>query len=208
MSLAKFREEPWKSSHEAYSSSVLAMTPAPEYASSEVILASLYRVAGFRGLSEGAVPQQGRDLDKEIQKFRNRRRERDGAALDPDSFHIMLHSALESPKLPNQSSKRFLQVTPLVPQAAAFSGSARLAGNPWSAGSLVRRMVWLGSDDAGAAQAIWASLFSALSVDDDDDVFARFLQREIGAWVPSPEWQQVPPGDVGSLSPTDRAGLS
>lgn len=208
MTLARFRDEPWKTSHEAYSSSALTMTPAPEYASSEVILSSLYRVVGFRGLSEGAVPQQGRDLDKEIQKFRNRRREREGAALNPDSFHMMLHSALESPKLPNQSSKRFLQVTPLVPQAAIFSGSARLAGNPWSAGTLVRRMVWLGSDDAAAALATWTSLFEALSVDEDDDVFARFLQREMAAWVGGPEWQPVMPGDVGSIPTEDRAGLS
>lgn len=129
MTLAKFRDEPWKTSHRVYSASSLSMSPAPEYASSEVILSSLYRVVGFPGLSEGAVPQAGRDLDKDIQKFRNRRKDRPGAALDADSFHMMLHAALESPKLPNQSSKRFLQVTPLVPQAAAFSGSARLAGN-------------------------------------------------------------------------------
>jgi hypothetical protein len=208
MNLARFREEPWKTSHRAYSSSALAMTPAPEYASSEVILSSLYRVIGFPGLSEGAVPQAGRDLDKDIQKFRNRRKEREGAALDADSFHMMLHSALESPKLPNQSSKRFLQVTPLVPQAAAFSGSARLAGNPWSAGTLVRRMVWLGAASPAAAQETWSELFAALSVDADDDVFARFLQQEMAAWTPAINWREVAPEEGASLEPADREGLS
>lgn len=184
------------------------MSPAPEYASSEVILSSLYRVVGFPGLSEGAVPQAGRDLDKDIQKFRNRRKDRPGAALDADSFHMMLHAALESPKLPNQSSKRFLQVTPLVPQAAAFSGSARLAGNPWSAGALVRRMVWLGAPSADDAETIWRELFTALSVDDDDDVFARFLQKEMAAWTPGSTWQVSPVDDSASLAPADRQGLA
>ncbi|MBE1207352.1 hypothetical protein [Aminobacter carboxidus] len=208
MTLAKFREEPWKTSHRVYSSSALAMTPAPEYASSEVILSSLYRVVGFPGLSEGAVPQAGRDVDKDIQKFRNNRKERKGAALDADSFHMMLHSALESPKLPNQSSKRFLQVTPLVPQATAFSGSARLAGNPWSAGTLVRRMVWLGAASPEDAQAIWSELFAALSVDADDDVFARFLQQEIAVWTSGSTWRAAEPEENASLVDADRDGLS
>jgi hypothetical protein len=204
MTLAKFREEPWKTSHRSYQGSALAMSPAPEYASSEVILSSLYRVIGFPGLFEGAVPQRGRDLDRDIQKLRNRQKPRDGAALDADSFHMMLHSALESPKLPNQSSKRFLQVTPLVPQTAVFSGSARLAGSPWSAGTLVRRMVWLGADSPEHAQRVWSSLFEALTVTKDDDIFARFLQQEIDAWAGEPRWAEIPSDEDAAIDSADR----
>lgn len=207
MTLALFRETPWQTSHPIYSQSALAMTPAPEYASSEVILSSLYRVAGFQGLSEGAVPQAGRELDREILKFRNRKKPREGAALDADSFNMMLHSALESPKLPNQSSKRFLQVTPLVPQTAAFSGSARLAGSPWSPGALVRRMVWLGASDAAAAEVLWSRLFDALSVASDDDIFARFLQRELAAWATDSEWARAPSTPMPMLDAADQVGL-
>jgi len=207
LTLAMFREAPWQTSHATYAQSALAMTPAPEYASSEVILSSLYRAAGFQGLSEGAVPQAGRDLDREIQKFRNRKRPREGAALDADSFNMMLHSALESPKLPNQSSKRFLQVTPLVPQTAAFSGSARLAGSPWSPGALVRRMIWLGSSDPTAAEALWGKLFDALSVAGDDDIFARFLQRELAAWATEAEWARTPSLVMPMLDTGDREVL-
>ena len=207
MTLAIFREAPWQTSHPIYSQSALAMTPAPEYASSEVLLSSLYRAAGFQGLSEGAVPQAGRDLDREVLKFRNRKRARDGAALDADSFNMMLHSALESPKLPNQSSKRFLQVTPLVPQTAAFSGSARLAGSPWSPGALVRRMVWLGSSSAPAAEKLWGRLFDALSVENDDDIFARFLQRELSAWATDPSWSRAPSTPMPMLDLADQDNL-
>ncbi|ACA15997.1 conserved hypothetical protein [Methylobacterium sp. 4-46] len=207
MTLAKFRDEPWQTSHPMYSQSALAMTPAPEYASSEVILSSLYRAAGFQGLSEGSVPQAGRDLDREIRKYRNRKRSREGAALDADSFNMMLHSALESPKLPSKASKRFLQVMPIVPQTAAFSGSARLAGNPWSPGVLVRRMVWLGASSAAAAEKLWANLFDALSVANDDDIFARFLQRELAAWASGSVWTRAPSIPMPMLDLADQDGL-
>lgn len=191
MTLAQFREAPWANSHEAYTKARLAMTPAPEYASSEVILSSIYRVIGLDGATERTVPQRGRELDSAIKKARERSRSPAGAALDPDAFSALLGSILESPKLPNQSTKRFLQVTPLVPHLAIFSGSARLAGNPWTPGLLVKRMIWLGSRDAVAAEATWQSLFEALSVGERDDVFARFLQMEAQAWVPQPRWEMV-----------------
>ncbi|MEA1071750.1 hypothetical protein [Sphingomonas sp. LY160] len=208
MSLGKFQEDPWRTSHPAYQNSALAMSPAPEYASSEVLLSSLYRHAGLEGSSERTVPQRGRDLDKDIQKHRDRRTKPDAATLDANAFHMLLHSVLESPKLPNQSSKRFVQVTPLVPQAAVFSGSARLSSNSWPAGALVRRMVWLGSPDAASAAATWGALFEALSVTDDDDIFARFLQAEIKAWSSDPDWSAVETADHPLLDPKDRVGLS
>jgi hypothetical protein len=208
VNLAEFRDDPWIKSHASYKQSVLALSPAPEYASSEVLLSSLYRVIGLPDLIERDVPKNGRELDKEIQSYRDRGREREGAALKPDVLLGMLHSALESPKLPNQSSKRFLQVTPLVPRTAVFSGAPRLNGNPWSAGSLVRRMVWLGSASADDAQSTWDGLFEALSVDKDDDVFARFLQSELSVWRPQQDWR---PGGLGNeflLDPEDREGLA
>ncbi|WP_447763845.1 hypothetical protein [Sphingopyxis panaciterrae] len=207
MTLEKFKEEPWRTSHAAYQDSVLAMSPAPEYASSEVILSSLYRHVGLEGASERTVPQRGRDLDREVQRYRDRARKPGDAALDADTFHMLLHSVLESPKLPNQSSKRFVQVTPLVPQAAVFSGSARLSSNSWPAGALVRRMVWLGSPDAAAAASTWQALFAALSITDEDDIFARFLQAEIEAWSPQPAWAPTDTGEYSTLDPADQDGL-
>lgn len=206
MTLEKFRDDPWRNSHPAYQDSALAMSPAPEYASSEVILSSLYRHIGLKEASERTVPQSGRELDRAVQKNRDRSKKPEAAALDADTFHMMLHAVLESPKLPNQSSKRFVQVTPLVPQAAAFSGSARLSSNSWPAGALVRRMVWLGSLDAESASALWHRLFDALSVTDTDDVFARFLQSEIEAWSPNPKWAPVDSDAQPLLDPLDASG--
>jgi hypothetical protein len=183
MSLAEFKASPWAKSHPQYKAAALSVTPAPEYANSEVLVAGLYRTIGLHGLSEGMVPIKGRELDRNIGIRRDRRTKPGGASLEGDALHALLHDVLESPKLPNQSTKRFVQVTPLVGETASFSGSARLAGNPWPAGALVRRMVWLGSTSDEAAKARWASLFDALMVHDDDDVFARFLRDELSAWT-------------------------
>jgi len=197
MTLANFKNAPWSTSHEKYSKSALSISPAPEYANSEVLVASLYRTIGYETLSEGSVPQTGRDLDKKIQKLRDKHLPSpQGSTVGVDTWNTVLHGILESPKLPNQSSKRFLQITPLVPGAAIFSGSARLAGNPWKPGGLIRRMVWLGSKDLADAKILWEELFAALSVGENDDIFARWLQEEMSAWHPSAHWQQSGTSDA------------
>lgn len=217
MSLAEFRSSPWARSHEAYRDGALSMRPAPEYANSEVLVASLYRTISRFGaddgesISEGRVPQRGRDLEKVIARARDRNAKPDDAALDGEGVHALLHSVLESPKLPNQSTKRFLQVTPLVGETASFSGSARLAGNPWPAGALVRQMIWQGSADDTAARGSWSRLCAALQVHDDDDVFARFLRDEIAAWTRA-QWMAEPtmpkPDECSCLPPGELDGLA
>jgi hypothetical protein len=211
MSLSEFKASPWSRSHRCYRSSALAITPAPEYANSEVLVAGLYRTIGLEDVPERAVPVNGRELDRGIAKARDRGVKPPGAALEGNAVHALLRDVLESPKLQNQSTKRFLQVTPLVGETAWFSGSARLAGNPWPAGSLVRRMVWLGSPGQESAASIWRRLFEAIAVDDEDDVFARFLRDELRAWTrkdfgpkcisPAAEdVQQLPPGELDGLA--------
>ncbi|OZB11119.1 MAG: hypothetical protein B7X67_05130 [Rhizobiales bacterium 39-66-18] len=216
MSLADFKSSPWARSHAAYRGAALAMNPAPEYANPEVLVAGLYRTIGAFGsdplemISEGRVPQRGRDLEKAVSNSRDKGKKPEAAALDGEGVYSLLHSVLESPKLPNQSKKRFLQVTPLVGEVASFSGSARLAGNPWPAGSLIRQLVWHGSPDPVAAADTWARLADSLRVGDEDDVFARFLRDEIAAWtgelwIPQPEepvpeeCSCLPPGELDKL---------
>jgi hypothetical protein len=180
MTLEEFKARPWRTPHDAYRQSAFVMSPAPEYASSEVLLASLYRTIGLEGVAEGSVPPIGRLLEKSIQSGKKP----EGALLSTDAWNKVVHWVLESPKLPNQSSKRFLQMSPVVPEVARFSGSARLAGNPWNPGQLVQTMVWLGSEDSVRAAELWQRLFNALEVGQDDDVWARWLEQEFGNWRP------------------------
>lgn len=206
MTLANFKQAPWQTSHSQYKDSALSISPAPEYASSEVLVASLYRTIGFEATSEGDIPRAGIELERKLQKLRDKRLSGpDGTTLGVDTWNTVLHGVLESPKLPNQSSRRFLQVTPLVPSLSLISGSARLSSNSWPAGSLVRRMVWLGSKDREAAQILWGDLFTALGVDEQDDVFARWLEKESSAWDAHSTWQLAPvlPSDVANLDRED-----
>lgn len=192
--LAKFKESPWKSEHEAFQKSELAVRPAPEYASSEVLLSALYRKIGLDGVKEKDVPNNGRDLLKRVESGKLP----PGAGLSAEDWSRVLQGSLESPKLPNQSAKRFLQLTPLVPEVARYSGSARLTGNPWSPGDLVERMILFGAGSEGDARSLWESLHAALAVTERDDVWARWVDSELANW-------RQPQGNPFTLQPLVQA---
>lgn len=176
MSLEQFLAGPWKKSHESYELSAFNIRPAPEFSTGEVAVASLYRSVGFAGYAETEVPKAGRDFDRQSLLVRPRRTNR--SAIGMETWRTVLHGVLESPKQPNQSSKRFLQLCPVVPDVALYSGSARLAGNSWNPGALIQRMVAMGSPSHSEAARQWADIFVALSVTEDDDIWARWLQQE------------------------------
>jgi hypothetical protein len=176
MTMQQLQDSPWKSSHVAYDSSAFNIRPAPEFSTAEVVVASLYRAVGFGGYSEMDVPKAGRDFDSPSRVLKTKKIEQ--GMIRPDTWRTVLHGVLESPKQLNQSSKRFLQLCPVVPDVALYSGSARLAGNSWNPGQLIQRMICLGSESDVAAKLIWGKLFDALSVTEGDDVWARWLQEE------------------------------
>jgi len=176
MSIQRLCENPWKSSHAAYDSSAFNIRPAPEFSTEEIVVASLYRAVGFGGYPEIEVPKAGREFDRLGQAAKAKKFE--AGKIRPDTWRTVLHGVLESPKRPNQSSKRFLQLCPVVPDVALYSGSARLAGNSWNPGQLIQRMICLGSESDAAAESTWGRLFDALSVTAGDDIWARWLQEE------------------------------
>ncbi len=190
MSLNSFTSDPWGMSHRAYADSVINIRPAPEFATAEVMIASLYRASGFATHSERDVLAAGREFDEASKKIRVHERSRSQLSLE--TWRAVLHEILESPKQPNQSSKRFLQLCPVVPDVALYSGTARLQGNSWNPGALLQRIILIGSDTSDDAKELWRSLFLGLSVDDSDDIWARWLQEEFGLrrrsaghWAPS-----------------------
>ncbi|MEI9978292.1 MAG: hypothetical protein WDN23_04705 [Edaphobacter sp.] len=102
-------------------------------------------------------------------------------------------------------------MTPLVPDVNLYSGSARLAGNPWNPGALVKRIIQMGTDTEEAASALWSLLFGALSVDSEDDAWARWLQEEFSrrklATI-NMTWQQVPwKQDSTDIATSDKSSL-
>lgn len=195
MNPSDFIAKPWPeaSLHPCYKESFLHMRPAPEYASGEVLLASLYRNVGFGdSVSEGTTPQRGRELLRRIASRRGQPVE--GDALSVDGWEAIVCKSLSSPKQPNQASSRFLQVCPLVPDAALYSLSARLASNTWNPGSLVARVIDFGSPSGAGAAGLWQQLFERLGIEEDEDVWATFLQRQFEKWRPGElgnEWSRA-----------------
>jgi hypothetical protein len=205
MSLEDYIADPWKAekSHPAYFDSAFAIKPAPEFATSEVVISSLYRALGFDGFSERGVIQNA----GVFQRASSSTGPLPNGSVSNDTWQTVLYSALASPKQSHQSARRVLQMTPLVPDANLYSGSARLAGNPWNPGALVRRIIQMGTN-AEEASALWSLLFGALSVDSEDDAWARWLQEEFSrrklATI-SMTWQQVPwKQDAIDLAPSDK----
>jgi hypothetical protein len=207
MSLDQFADEPWKNSHPSYEQSVFNIRPAPEFATAEVIVASLYRAIGFKDVTEKGVPGAGREFDKLAQ------RAKPPAGLtprvSPDTWRTIIHGVLESPKQQNQSAKRFLQLSPVVPDTARYSGSARLTGNSWNPGVLVQRMIRIGTASEEDASSIWRALYNALSVGPTDDVWARWLQEEFQRWSKAgATWARQELTETAHLPPADWARLT
>ena len=206
-SMIAFKSAPWKNSHEVYKGSNFNISPAPEYSNSETLLSSLYRVIGLPNVSDKNVPQHGRDLDKKLRKLLEKESSSGpvGSTVSLDSWKSVINGVLESPKLPNQSSKRFIQTIPLVPQVAVFSGSARLTGNSWVPGSLVRKLIWLGAGDFASGEKVWMNYFNSLTVTDADDLFAQWLDSECLSWNGNQPWKlQVPnESEVHQISDED-----
>lgn len=190
MTISEFKLGPWKNSHPKYDASLLSIRPAPEFATSEVLVASLYRNIGFKGHREGDVPAAGKELDRK--SAASLKKGATDGRVSPDTWRTVLHGALESPKT-KQSSKRYLSLSPVVPEVALFSGAARLVDRSlWNPGQLARRLILYGSSSAAEADVIWSKLFAALSVDPDDDVWARWLSSEFTQFaVGKPQWEYV-----------------
>lgn len=174
------------------------MRPAPEYATGEVVLASTYRSVGFSGrVSEGKVPQLGREFQKRVERNTNGQTF-SPSQLDRNVWRSIIFGTLRSPKQPNQTSKRFVQISPVVPDTALYSLSARLSSGSWNPGALVAKIINFGEPVESDASHVWNKLFQALSVDEMDDIWARFLQNEFEAWRSNDNldaWQ--PPTELG-----------
>jgi hypothetical protein len=178
MSLQEYLQDPWKreKSHKSYADSAFGMRTAPEFATGEVVVSSLYRAIGFGGFGENMVNAAGRELENKYKGTAKAPAE----SVSNDTWQTILHGVLASPTQSNQSSRRSLQMCPLIPDVNLYSGSARLSGNPWNPGTLLQRIIQMGCKSIEDANELWAELFAALSVGDQDDAWARWLQEEFG----------------------------
>ena len=163
------------------------MSPSVEYANGEVLLAATYRAVGSDIKLENSVSKLGRQFLRQIEQGRRPKTKIDkkGTGISVEDWKSIIQDTLRSPKQPNQSARRFLQISPLIPDASLYSLSARLSNNPWNPGELVKKLVHFGTESHEDAQDIWLQIFSALKVDAMDDAWANFLDTEFRCWRPS-----------------------
>ena len=188
MSFDAFKQEPWKTSHDAYDSAPFNIRPAPEFATGEVMLASVFRTIGF-GVLENEIPAEGRQFAKDALSEAKHKKLGTATKVSLDTWRTVLNGILESPKQPNQSAKRFLQLTPIIPDVGLYSGTARNSNGSWRPATLVERMFQFGAPSPDDAERLWKKTFAQLSITDSDDIWARWLDEEFQARRKGANWQ-------------------
>ena len=207
MTQKEFLDSPWRQSHPLFSEAVFSLYRAPEFSTGEVLLSSLYRASGFATVKESRVKSLGEALSKAADK--QRKKEAQQGEIQPDTWRTVLDRLVQSPKVAKQSSKRFMSLSPVIPDAALYSGAARLAGNPWNPGELVKRMIQLGGASDDEASGTWEALHEALTVREDDDVWARWLQGQFDQRRPADiNWARTDMAALGMFPATERSSFA
>lgn len=173
MSTKEFIESPWKKNNNIYKESVFHVSPAPEFSTPEVTLSSLYRASGFFGFTESKVPRMGGEFRKQGELVKNQ--QIISGKISPNTWRVLLNGVLDSPKSDKQAKSRNIQLCPIIPDIALYSGSPRMRGNSWNPGELLKRIIIIGSINEAESSEVWKKLFEALSISDGDDVWARWL---------------------------------
>lgn len=212
MAIQDFEAEPLKKPHPAYEAAFLALKPAPEVATGEIMVASMVRNVGFvdAGASlESRVPGLGRDFDSGLRNaIKKAQPPTAGQLMKASELRRVVTDLVASPRQPREK-KRQASISPLVPDAALYSLSARLVGNPWNPGNLVRSVIGFGSVSSADAAKAWDRLFEGLSVQPNDDILARILEHEFTSWRPKDvEWKHRPLQALEAPLELDLAGNS
>jgi len=165
MTLEDFRKAPQKSekNHPIYQTSLFSAT-APEYATGEVLLGSIYRNLL---LDE---PESTIDLDKLPSLAGKFPKDVGGEYL----WNILLkQGAIGSPP-PRRSPRQ--QLMPLVPEIARHACVLGGMRSRWNPSNLLYETIGSGFGPI-RGEALLQQLGSALEVGIDDDIFARFIEN-------------------------------
>ena len=147
----------------------------------------------LKGYGEKGVPAAGREFSRRLQSAGAH----EASSVSIAEWNVVMEGILESPKQANQSTRRLLQMSPIVPDISLYSGAPRTTGNPWTPGRLIANIITIGSDTRQAAEELWHELAEALDVMPQDDVWARWLHEEFQRRSKGPAWKDTPlHGDV------------
>ncbi len=190
MTVEEFKADPTKHRHPAYQNSLFSAV-APEYSTGEVLLGSAYRRL-LLDMRDSEV-----ELDHVSELPGDVPPEFGGKELWTDL--LLTRGGIESPLRGGQYgsalSRQLMPIVPAVARTACVLG--KKTRSRWYPANLLMEVIGGGMGDTGAKSLV-ESFGSALNVDDNDDLFARFISRALEAISAPPT---VPP--YTSIVPTD-----
>lgn len=202
MDLKEFLEDPTGRIHQSYKQSMLTVEAA-EYATGEVLLASVYRklLLDIRDASIdlARIPQLKDNLDRAF------------AQVDPSFASAGLAQTLlleaggvASPQKSGQQGLQPLRsLMPIVPEIARHACVIGRVRSRWNPGNLLMQVIGAGLDETKGNDLL-RRLTDALLVTPTDDLFARFLAEFLERAETS---GGTLPKTRRSLEPDDRRGF-
>lgn len=79
---------------------------------------------------------------------------------------------------PNNKRSEYIYFNPIIPEFAKYGHAARFIGNPWNPGGMLVEEIYLGCKTENEWTEIELKLNKALSVDEEDDLWSRFIQNK------------------------------
>ena len=176
MGIEALIKDPAKETHTWYKSSALDFPAAIEYSTGEILLAGAYRRLILSKVPEESAIDLGRLRELPAKVLLR------SSEVPEDVWTQILfdRDGLRSPPAMGQikQAKDLPQLSPLVPQIAWHAGVLGAPRGRWNPGNLL-----IGSLAAGTSfdnsRNILSALRASLLVDASDDLFARFLNREL-----------------------------
>lgn len=166
VSVDEFKANPTSRRHPAYDDSIFT-TEAPEYSTSEVLLGSAYR--------DLVLDEHDKDVD--LGKLPDLVNEFPANTGGRPVWELMLsqQGGIASPMLSGQKGlTRFRQLMPLVPRVAHHACVRGGLRGRWFPANLLLQTIGAGRGQVAGKELI-EHLGRALDVDEDDDIFARFV---------------------------------
>jgi hypothetical protein len=78
----------------------------------------------------------------------------------------------------NNKRSEYIYFNPIIPEFAKYGHAARFKGNPWNPGGMLVEEIYLGCKSEMEWESIQLKLKIALSVDEKDDLWSRFIQNK------------------------------
>jgi hypothetical protein len=155
---------------------VFTFTRVPEnIPTAEVLFASLVREMNIEKIQ--ATESNAWKLSKDFKDVLLEKQNDKFLEISYNDWISIFNDHVSSIKSKEQSQNRneYFYFNPIVPVLSKFGQAARFKGNPWNPGALILEEIYLGCENEDQWKLIELKLHKRLSIEDNDDLWSRFL---------------------------------